>query len=245
MSAKQIDVPGIGTVTCSKSTRNRSLRLSVSGGKIRLSMPRWVSDRAGIAYVVQNGPWITEQLSLQKRPLLLDGAKLGKRHTLQFQLVAAGAPLHTRVTPTRVIVPHHVDELPDSAVVQARAEKAAVRALSREAEVLLPPRLHELARAHGLSFRSVHTKPLKRRWGSCDSHANITLNIYLVQLSWQQIDYVLCHELAHTVHMNHTAAFWSQVEAMLPDAKMIAKRVRYIQPALQPRVDTGTARDLD
>jgi predicted metal-dependent hydrolase len=127
--------------------------------------------------------------------------------------------------------------------VQTRALQASLKALRKEAATVLPPRLHDLAELHGLHYREVKIKQLTRRWGSCDSHGTITLNLFLVQLSWQQIDYVLCHELAHTTHMDHSAAFWHQVERMMPDARMIAKKVRAIQPALTPQQSATALND--
>ncbi len=234
MPAKVIDIADIGPVRFVKTERSRSMRLSVNTHGVRVSLPRWTPYVVGIAFVKQHTAWIQSEQSKSNLPLLLNGHKIGKLHTLQFIQIPKHDENRTRVTPTKLLVTHHPSEATTSRDVQLRAEQAATRALKKEATVLLPPRLKALADAHGLAHGTITIKNLKRRWGSCDKQQNITLNLFLMQLSWQQIDYVLCHELAHTKHMNHSAAFWHEVERMLPDARMIAKRVRHIQPALQP-----------
>lgn len=245
MPSKIVDVPGIGAIRLVKSARNRSIRLAITNTGVRVSMPRWTPYVSGIAFATQHARWIREHRISHTKPILKEGDKIGKLHVLHFNAVAEGASLRTSVTPTKLIIPVRPGEDLTSSSVQDRAEAAAMRALKREAQVLLPHRLAEAAKKHRMSYGSVTIKNLKRRWGSCDSHQNITLNIYLMQLSWQQIDYVLYHELAHTEHMNHSADFWRRVESMLPDARMIAKKVRYIQPALKPVSNLNTSASVD
>jgi len=234
MAAKVIDVPGIGPVTFTRLPRSKAIRITVRPAGVRVSLPRWSPYAIAVAFAQQHTAWIEEERQKLVRPLLKHGQKLGKLHTVQFQLQPLHAAGHVRVTPTQLIIPYHTTENIIDHQVQSRAEKGALRALKKEAAVLLPPRLHALAETHGHSYGTVSIKQLKRRWGSCDAKKNIVLNMFLMQLSWQQIDYVLCHELAHTKHMDHSPAFWQELERMLPDARMIARRVRRIQPALSP-----------
>ncbi len=236
MSVKVVSIPEVGEVRLIKSSRNRSIKLSVSDGAVRVSLPAWMPYAAATAFAHQHLEWIQrEQQKQGNKQVLREGHKIGKLHTLHFQAAPSTAKLRSRVSPTKLIIFHHANQSHSDPDVQKRAETAAIRALTREAEVLLPPRLQQIAIKHGLNYRSLKVKRLKRRWGSCDPQGAITLNCYLMQLSWQQIDYVICHELAHTRHMNHGQAFWQEVEHMLPDAKMIAKKVRHTQPMLIPR----------
>ncbi len=235
MASKRIDVPGIGPVSFIKSARSRSLRLSVTPAGVRVSLPRWTPYAAAVLFARNHADWVAEERQKVTMPALKDGDKIGKLHTLQFLLVPERSETRTKVTPTKLVIPYRPSENPADLAVQARAEQAARRALKKEAAVLLSPRLKSLAERHGMTYQTVTIKHLKRRWGSCDNHGHITLNLFLMQLSWQQIDYVICHELAHTKHMNHSAKFWQEVERMLPDARMIARRVRHIQPALVPK----------
>ena len=82
-------------------------------------------------------------------------------------------------------------------------------ALRKKAQSLLPARLASLAESHGFKYTNVKIRKNKTRWGSCSSKGTINLSIYLMLLPDHLIEYVLLHELCHTVQMNHSPAFWA------------------------------------
>ena len=84
--------------------------------------------------------------------------------------------------------------------------------LRRRAKSILPGRLQQLAMQHGFAFSSVSLRDCHTRWGSCSSRGSISLSIYLVLLPDELIDYVLLHELCHTVEMNHSERFWALLD---------------------------------
>ena len=101
-----------------------------------------------------------------------------------------------------------------------------------QAEHELLPRLADLATQTNHSFNQAYAKRLTSRWGSCDSKQNIILNVYLVQLPPELIDYVIFHELAHTQHMNHSAQFWNHLAKYCPEYKALRKRLRSVDPKI-------------
>jgi predicted metal-dependent hydrolase len=115
---------------------------------------------------------------------------------------------------------------------QLAASKASIRALRSQAATLLPQRLEQLATKHDFSYTSVAIKQLKSRWGSCDQNGNITLNLFLMQLPWDCIDYVLLHELLHTRIMQHGPVFWGALTEVLPNHKELRRTIRGYQPVL-------------
>ncbi len=86
-----------------------------------------------------------------------------------------------------------------------------------EAKRYLPPRVGELAKAHGFRYEKVRIKNQKTRWGSCSAKGNINLNLRLMMAPKAAIDYVIIHELCHLRVLNHSAAFWALVESCCPD----------------------------
>lgn len=80
----------------------------------------------------------------------------------------------------------------------------------------LMERTLELAARHGIRVRKVTVRNQKSRWGSCSRNGSVSLNWRLVQLPPFVKDYIILHELAHRIHLNHSASFWNQVDRICP-----------------------------
>ena len=97
----------------------------------------------------------------------------------------------------------------------------------REATQYLKTRLDYYAASMNLKPTEMRLRRMRRQWGNCRSNGIITFNIHLMQAPKECIDYVVVHELAHMVHMNHSKAFHTLVEYHLPQSK--EKRVKLKQ----------------
>ncbi len=230
MAQKQFALDERTTITVYKRKSSRNLRLSIAAdGTIRVSIPTWAPYSAGIRFAKSRSAWLEAQR--QPKQYLADGQRIGKAHHLRF-VPAQADRITSRLRASEVVVNHPVNSLSTDDNVQKVATQAALRALRAQAEQLLPPRLAYLASQHGFTYHSVAIKRLKSRWGSCDQQGNIVLNLYLVQLPWECIDYVLLHELTHTKLMKHGPEFWGAMEEILPDVKGIRRTMRAYRPIL-------------
>jgi predicted metal-dependent hydrolase len=81
------------------------------------------------------------------------------------------------------------------------------------------PRLFYFAKKHNLQVNQVRIKEQRTLWGSCSSRNNINLNFLLIMAPLKVIDYVIIHELVHTIHKNHSVNFWNAVEEIMPNYK--------------------------
>lgn len=81
-----------------------------------------------------------------------------------------------------------------------------------QAKTILRNRLGELANIHGFKYNKVFIRNQKTRWGSCSNLNNINLNINLVSLTQELMDYVILHELVHTQIKNHSKKYWARLD---------------------------------
>lgn len=99
-----------------------------------------------------------------------------------------------------------------------------------EAILTLPSRISHYSRKMGLTPSKIVYKRMKRLWGSCKSDGTVTFNTLMMQLSYEHIDYIIVHELAHLRHMNHSKAFHDLVRTVLSDEKIRRKKLRTVHP---------------
>ena len=71
----------------------------------------------------------------------------------------------------------------------------------------------------GVTYNRIFIKEQKTKWGSCSSRGNLNFNWKLVLMPPEILDYIVVHELAHRIQMNHSPAFWMLVEKVMPDYK--------------------------
>ena len=75
----------------------------------------------------------------------------------------------------------------------------------------------------GVSYEKLSIGAAKTRWGSCSGRGNLNFHWKLILMPPQVLEYVVVHELAHRKEMNHSPAFWAEVEKTLPDYKIWQK----------------------
>ena len=92
----------------------------------------------------------------------------------------------------------------------------------------LQSRAEYFAKMMNLEYKTLKYRKMKSIWGSCSSSKDITFNTQLMKIDKELIDYVIVHELAHLVHMNHSKDFHNLVESYLPKAKELRKRLKNI-----------------
>ncbi|MGN1141792.1 MAG: M48 family metallopeptidase [Oliverpabstia sp.] len=85
------------------------------------------------------------------------------------------------------------------------------------AKQILPARIQYYAKIMGVTYGKVTLREQKTRWGSCSSKGNLNFNWKLALMPDEILDYVVVHELAHRIEMNHSDKFWKIVEEVLPD----------------------------
>ena len=131
-----------------------------------------------------------------------------------------GRPVELRISPgSRVQVSLNDGEL--RVAVREPHEEAVRRAVTawyrRVARDHLAERVASLAARAGIQPPRFLVSSAMARWGSCNSRREVRLAWRLVKAPEPLIDYVVCHELAHLRHMNHSAAFWAEVARQCPD----------------------------
>ena len=110
-----------------------------------------------------------------------------------------------------------------------RVRQSIMSAMRHCAGVILPARLEALAKKHGFKYSRCSVRDVHSLWGSCTSKGNISLNIRLIMLPDKLIDYVLLHELCHTVEMNHSERFWALMDRCTAPTRSKALRAELKQ----------------
>lgn len=98
-----------------------------------------------------------------------------------------------------------------------------LRALAEKARKYFPERVAYYAGLMGVDYGRITIRNQRTRWGSCSSKGNLNFNCLLMLTPAEVIDYVVVHELCHRKEMNHSKAFWREVESVLPDYKNSVK----------------------
>jgi predicted metal-dependent hydrolase len=190
-----------------KDARAKCMRLSMNdrSRSFRLTLPRWVSTKQGMAFVAERTAVLEKwwQAMPVQAPLEM-GTKIYWRGSLHEVQHAPGAKRGVRLDGNILFVGGPPD------VLAARLQ----RWMKAEAKIDLTVRTLAMADAHKLKVSNIAVRDMQTRWGSCTSGGRISLCWRLIMAPDEVRTYVVAHELAHLAHMNHSAAFWTEVERL-------------------------------
>jgi predicted metal-dependent hydrolase len=91
-----------------------------------------------------------------------------------------------------------------------------IKQIKKKAKKVIPERVEYYAKVAGISYNKIFIRLQKSRWGSCSVDGNLNFNCLLMLAPEAVRDYVVVHELCHRKQMNHSEAFWAEVERVLP-----------------------------
>lgn len=213
--------------TIRASTRARRLALRVHlDGRVEVVVPRGVSASAVSSFVQRHREWVRRKLD--ERPLravvepfppeVIDFEALGQR----FRVHLAGGRARPRVRRQGVgVIALGGDWGGDPSVVRRALLEWLVKHVHEEFE----GRLRALSAELGLRYSTLKVRRQRTRWGSCSARGVISLNVCAAFQSPEALRYLMIHELAHTRHMNHSAAFWQTVSACCPDYRRLDRQL--------------------
>ena len=193
-------------------------RISISvgrGGRITVTRPWFVSGRTALDFVNKKIEWIVAARQRAEKsaesPTLTTGYRT-RTHTLRIE---SGARNSYTITPNEVAVTLTSDIDPTSEAGQQMIRTAVIETLRTEAHATLPPKVEHLAAQHGFSYNGLTIKNIHSKWGSCSATNHLNFSLYLMLLPDELIEFVVLHELCHTVHKNHSARFHALLNSIV------------------------------
>ncbi|HEY3179314.1 MAG TPA: SprT family zinc-dependent metalloprotease [Casimicrobiaceae bacterium] len=197
--------------------RRRSIGMEVHLEGLTVRAPRWVTIRDIEIALRERAQWIVKTLAewrarrrdVMPREWKSGAAILYRGRELALELF----PAHRE---TIVADLFHLTVTHPSAHDQLEVAASVGHWLKEEAWKLVAVRVAQYAARISRVQPTVRLSNAKSEWGSCNAKAEIRLNWRLVQLPPALAEYVVAHEVAHLVELNHSTRFWSLVEALLP-----------------------------
>jgi predicted metal-dependent hydrolase len=197
--------------------RRRSIGMEVHLEGLSVRAPRWVTLRDVEATLTERAAWIVRALDewrSRRRDVMPREWKSGAPIVYRGEQLALAVHAAQRTSIVADLFhltvrhPHAHDERQVAACVGDW--------LKEQAWTLVAARVAEHVRRIARHPPSVRLSNARSEWGSCNAKGEIRLNWRLVQLPPPLAEYVVVHEVAHMVELNHSARFWALVESLLP-----------------------------
>lgn len=223
-----------GHVVLRRNAKAKYVRLRMQeDGSLIVTLPRFASVQHAKKLVASSRSrvrtWRKMHIATTQR--FTNGDRIGQSHVLHIS-TSDRPEIHVTLDGLTIRAMHPKTMFITDAKIQNALRPYIKKALQKEARAYLPRQLSYLADMHGFRYARVRYGTQKGRWGSCSTSGTISLNVGLMLLEPELIDYVLIHELCHTKQMNHSSEFWGLVESCLPDYKNRRKLLKQKSPTL-------------
>lgn len=193
-------------------TNKKTISVTVKDGQVVVRAPMRLSEEKIAAFLSKHRRWISRRIAEQRaavKPEFTDGSVVflfGNNFT-----VATG---RAGIKDGTLFLP------------QENREEALIFLLKRLTRERMTHLTDEIAKKHGFRFSGITITSARTRWGSCNARGRISYTFRTAFLPDALAVYLAVHELCHTRHLDHSAAFWRDVEKLLPDYSLRRKALK-------------------
>ncbi len=221
----------LGRIVVTPHKRAKNVIARRKGGYIQLTVPFRFNMKNMPAVLREMRPRIA-QMPLPSRAILSEGDVIAS-FTFVAQIIRDPYREKTSLSMKNgnlyLFVPSQTEM--NRPEIQSALRNAVIHVLRLEAKRVLPEKTAYLAQKHGLTYGQIRVNSSKKRWGSCSARKNINFSLFLMLLPERLIDYVVLHELAHTIEMNHSERFWQLLDSFCNgEARLLSKEVKKAKP---------------
>jgi predicted metal-dependent hydrolase len=218
------------TVRYSPRARAVSLRICARRG-LQIVVPRYFDEAQAPKVLEQHKPWIERTWQRIKPQMIVGEAEelvpvqvvlqaLNETWSVQYVAELANKKLWRELPAEKCLI------INANSAHHRKVRKILLSWLQQRAKGFLLPLLAALSQQTGLLYARASVRHAATRWGSCSAHKTISLNCKLLFLPQHLVEYVLIHELCHTVHLNHSRHFWDLVKRFSPDCHQSRKQLK-------------------
>lgn len=210
---KYFDDKELGRVIIKLNPRAKSYSVKIKNGEVYAVMPECGNIDYMLSFILKNKGKIKSILDNQPKYSVISENSVIKTASFQVNIYRCEREnfyMSLKNGILNIACPNFTDF--NRSEIQEILNNMLISAMRHEAKRLLPQRALTLARKFGFSFKQIKINSSKSRWGSCSTSKNINLSLFLMRLPWHLIDYVILHELCHTIEMNHSDRFWALMD---------------------------------
>jgi predicted metal-dependent hydrolase len=210
-------------------SKRKTLTLVVKpDGSLLVRAPWRASEKSIGEFIAKNMPWITK-----KKAEALDAFHPQPPRYIpgeMFMYLGAAYPLEIVSEQEKSLLFDGKFKLAGPA--QSHAMLAFKRWYREQARQILTERVSFYARQYGFQYKKIGITSARTRWGSCSADGSLNFSWRLILAPVDAVDYVVVHELVHTIFHNHSKRFWNRVQELMPDYKEHRNWLRKIGPRL-------------
>lgn len=204
-------------------TNRRSISITISkAGEVIVHAPKRLPIEKIMSFVIDKESWILKKQKEIKSTLINNNDLLNYKAFNFCGKKYLPCEVHgikkIELSSTNLLVPENLEKKE----LLLKIEKWYIKM----AKLILGERLEYFANLMQLDYNTLSISNSKNRWGSCDINGNIKLNYRVIMLPHKLIDYIIIHELAHLIEMNHSKKFYNIIECIMPDYSTYRKQLK-------------------
>jgi predicted metal-dependent hydrolase len=191
-------------------------------GSLLVRAPLWTADKEIVKFIRNNTSWIEKKQAEARATLPMEPKQYCAGEL--FLYLGNTYPLEIVKGQKKPLLLEASFQLAETA--HPEAGLAFERWYRNQARHILTERVNVFASQYDLHFQGIKITSARTRWGSCSSNGSLNFSWRLILAPMEAVDYVVVHELVHTIYHNHAKRFWKKVEEILPDYRERRKWLR-------------------